>query len=102
MGFKHGGYCLGCCWALRGLLFAFGVMNLLWVACISGFVLLGTDTVCLARCLLPLRNGTKIGQWTTAKFAKQMLHMPRVVHSSTPFAADAFQMAKANDEFQFK
>jgi predicted metal-binding membrane protein len=23
-----------------GLLFAFGVMNLLWVACISGFVLL--------------------------------------------------------------
>ena len=40
MGLKHGGYCLGCCWALMGLLFAFGVMNLLWVACISGFVLL--------------------------------------------------------------
>ena len=102
MGLKHGCYCLGCCWALMVLLFAFGVMNLLWVASISAFVLLGTDTVCLARCLLPLRNGTKIGQWTTAKFAKQMLHMPRVVHSSTPFAADAFQMAKANDEFQFK
>ena len=33
-------YCLGCCWALMVLLFAFGVMNLLWVACISGFVLL--------------------------------------------------------------
>ena len=40
MGLKHGGYCLGCCWALMGLLFAFGVMNLLWVAAISGFVLL--------------------------------------------------------------
>src|ERR1700730_1128587 len=40
MGLKHGGYCLGCCWALMGLLFAFGVMNLLWVACVSGFVLL--------------------------------------------------------------
>ena len=40
MGLKHGGYCLGCCWALMSLLFAFGVMNLLWVACISGFVLL--------------------------------------------------------------
>src|ERR1700692_669219 len=40
MGLKHGGYCLGCCWALMGLLFAFGVMNLLWVACISGFFLL--------------------------------------------------------------
>jgi len=40
MGLKHGGYCLGCCWALMILLFAFGVMNLLWVASISGFVLL--------------------------------------------------------------
>jgi predicted metal-binding membrane protein len=40
MGLKHGGYCLGCCWALMSLLFAFGVMNLVWVACISAFVLL--------------------------------------------------------------
>jgi predicted metal-binding membrane protein len=32
--------CLGCCWALMGLLFAFGVMNPLWVASISAFVLL--------------------------------------------------------------
>ena len=39
MGLKHGGYCLGCCWALMGLLFAFGVMNLLWVASISILVL---------------------------------------------------------------
>jgi predicted metal-binding membrane protein len=40
MGLKHGGYCLGCCWALMGLLFAFGVMNLLWVAGLTAFVLL--------------------------------------------------------------
>jgi predicted metal-binding membrane protein len=40
MGLKHGGYCLGCCWALMGLLFVFGVMNLLWVAGLSAFVLL--------------------------------------------------------------
>ena len=40
MGLKHGGYYLDCCWTLMGLLFAFGVMNLLWVACVSGFVLL--------------------------------------------------------------
>ena len=39
MGLKHGSYCLGCCWALMGLLFAFGVMNLLWVASISILVL---------------------------------------------------------------
>jgi len=40
MGLKHGGYCLACCWALMALLFAFGVMNLLWVSGLSAFVLL--------------------------------------------------------------
>ena len=40
MGFKHGGYCLVCCWALMALLFTFGVMNLLWVAGLSLLVLL--------------------------------------------------------------
>ncbi len=39
MGFKHGVYCTGCCWALMVLLFVAGVMNLLWVAIIAGFVL---------------------------------------------------------------
>lgn len=32
MGASHGLYCLGCCWVLMALLFAVGVMNLLWVA----------------------------------------------------------------------
>jgi predicted metal-binding membrane protein len=40
MGLKHGGYCLVCCWAMMFLLFAFGVMNLLWVAGLSLLVLL--------------------------------------------------------------
>ncbi len=40
MGLKHGGYCVGCCWFLMALLFVAGVMNLLWVAAIAGFVLL--------------------------------------------------------------
>ena len=39
MGFVHGAYCLGCCWLLMGLLFLGGVMNLLWVAGITAFVL---------------------------------------------------------------
>jgi predicted metal-binding membrane protein len=39
MGAEHGLYCIGCCWALMLLLFAGGVMNLLWVALIAGFVL---------------------------------------------------------------
>lgn len=40
MGLHHGWYCLGCCWALMGLLFFGGVMNLLWIAAITAFVLL--------------------------------------------------------------
>ncbi len=32
MGATHGAYCLGCCWALMALLFAGGVMNLVWIA----------------------------------------------------------------------
>lgn len=39
MGLRHGLFCLGCCWALMGLLFVTGVMNLLWVALIAIFVL---------------------------------------------------------------
>jgi predicted metal-binding membrane protein len=40
LGVRHGGYCLGCCWLLMLLLFVGGVMNLVWIAAITGFVLL--------------------------------------------------------------
>jgi predicted metal-binding membrane protein len=39
MGVRHGIHCLGCCWALMVILFAVGVMNLVWVALLAGFVL---------------------------------------------------------------
>lgn len=39
MGLQHGLFCLGCCWAVMALLFVAGVMNLLWVAALSLFVL---------------------------------------------------------------
>jgi predicted metal-binding membrane protein len=39
MGLQHGLYCLGCCWAVMVLLFAAGVMNLVWVAGLAVFVL---------------------------------------------------------------
>jgi predicted metal-binding membrane protein len=39
-GGHHGLYCVGCCWLLMLLLFAFGVMNLIWVATLAVFVLL--------------------------------------------------------------
>ena len=40
MGVRHGAYCVGCCWVLMTLLFVTGVMNVLWIAIIAGFVLL--------------------------------------------------------------
>jgi predicted metal-binding membrane protein len=39
MGVRHGAYCLGCCWALMSVLFVVGVMNLVWVAALTAFVL---------------------------------------------------------------
>ena len=40
IGYKHGFYCVGCCWALMLTLFALGVMNILWVIVLTIFVLL--------------------------------------------------------------
>lgn len=40
LGVRHGGYCLGCCWALMLLLFVAGVMNLAAIAAIAVLVLL--------------------------------------------------------------
>lgn len=39
LGFRHGLYCVGCCWAVMALLFVGGVMNVLWIAAIAVFVL---------------------------------------------------------------
>ncbi|MEP2182465.1 DUF2182 domain-containing protein [Roseibium sp.] len=39
MGLQHGGYCLGCCWALMALLFVGGVMNLAWIGGLAAYVL---------------------------------------------------------------
>jgi len=39
MGMRHGAFCVGCCWLLMALLLVSGVMNVLWVVAIAGFVL---------------------------------------------------------------
>jgi predicted metal-binding membrane protein len=44
MGVRHGAFCVGCCWMLMALLFVAGVMNLLWVAALTGFVLIERAT----------------------------------------------------------
>lgn len=40
LGWRHGLYCLGCCWALMMLLFAGGIMNLVWIAGLAIYVLI--------------------------------------------------------------
>jgi predicted metal-binding membrane protein len=38
MGIEHGGFCIGCCWALMAALFALGVMSIGWMALIAGLI----------------------------------------------------------------
>jgi predicted metal-binding membrane protein len=56
LGMQHGAYCVGCCWLLMALLFVGGVMNLLWIAALTLFVLVEK--------LAP--SGAAIGRWSGA------------------------------------
>jgi predicted metal-binding membrane protein len=38
MGLIHGGWCVGCCWALMAALFALGVMSIGWMAFIAALI----------------------------------------------------------------
>jgi predicted metal-binding membrane protein len=35
----HGGWCIGCCWALMAVLIALGVMHLGWMAAVAAVIL---------------------------------------------------------------
>jgi predicted metal-binding membrane protein len=39
MGLKHGLNCVGCCWLLMLLSFVLGIMNMVWMAIITVFML---------------------------------------------------------------
>jgi predicted metal-binding membrane protein len=38
MGIEHGGWCVGCCWALMAALFALGVMSVGWMVLIAALI----------------------------------------------------------------
>ncbi|MFL5892367.1 MAG: DUF2182 domain-containing protein [Solirubrobacterales bacterium] len=38
VGVEHGGWCVGCCWALMAALFALGVMSLGWMAFVAALI----------------------------------------------------------------
>lgn len=67
LGFRHGLYCVGCCWMLMALLFVGGVMNVLWIALIMIFVLI--EKVVPAPRLVSRLSGTALligGVWLLA------------------------------------
>jgi predicted metal-binding membrane protein len=39
LGMRHGGYCVGCCWALMAVMFVVGAMSLAWMGLIMLLVL---------------------------------------------------------------
>jgi predicted metal-binding membrane protein len=53
MGIEHGGFCVGCCWALMAALFALGVMSLGWMILIAALI--------AADKLLPRRFPSSVG-----------------------------------------
>ncbi len=53
MGIEHGGWCLGCCWALMAALFALGAMSLTWMILIGALI--------AAEKLLPWRTVGTVG-----------------------------------------
>jgi predicted metal-binding membrane protein len=40
IGSRHAGWCLGCCWALMGALFALGIMSLTWMGVVAALIAL--------------------------------------------------------------
>jgi predicted metal-binding membrane protein len=38
LGLRQGGYCIGCCWAMMLLMFAVGVMNVVWMAALGAIM----------------------------------------------------------------
>jgi predicted metal-binding membrane protein len=38
MGIEHGGWCIGCCWALMVMLFALGLMSVVWMVLVAALV----------------------------------------------------------------
>jgi predicted metal-binding membrane protein len=38
MGIEHGGWCVGCCWALMGALFALGIMSVGWMVFVAALI----------------------------------------------------------------
>jgi predicted metal-binding membrane protein len=61
MGSRHGFFCVGCCWVLMGLMFALGVMNLLWMAVLT--LIICIEKIAVRGQLLSLVFGVLLASW---------------------------------------
>jgi predicted metal-binding membrane protein len=61
MGIEHGLFCAGCCWALMGLLFVAGVMNIFWIAAIT--LLVGLEKLFPRGIWLSATTGLVLTAW---------------------------------------
>lgn len=61
MGLEHGLFCAGCCWALMGLLFVTGVMNIFWIAAIT--LLVGLEKLFPRGVWLSAATGVILTTW---------------------------------------
>ena len=61
MGWEHGLFCTGCCWALMALLFVLGMMNLLWIAGLT--ILVGLEKILPRRSYFSLGTGVLLACW---------------------------------------
>ena len=65
VGFRHGLYCVGCCWALMAVMFVGGVMNPLWLVALAVVVLIEKFAP----------SGRRIGQVTGALLVAAGVYM---------------------------
>jgi predicted metal-binding membrane protein len=64
VGFKHGSYCVGCCWAVMVVMFVVGAMNLIWMAALTVFML--GEKVAPARWRVRELSGVALVLWGLA------------------------------------
>lgn len=67
MGAEHGAYCVGCCWGLMVILFALGVMSLVWMAVVAAVIFTEKATPVGARLTRPVAVAfVALGIWLAA------------------------------------
>jgi predicted metal-binding membrane protein len=71
LGARHGSYCVGCCWAVMGLMFVVGAMNLVWMGALSAFMLV--EKIAPARWRLHRGAGVVFLLWGIV-LATRLLH----------------------------